>query len=165
MNREGIDILKNIGIRGRVAVALLTIERALDGHHVHDPRVRDLVAILWRFVEPGNRLEDVDHAWRQTEIAKDLLDPVDRGDPIPPEYADLPEFIAKALYHALWIGLSEMYGSIRDFGPESLDHTIHVLRLCQSQGVELPDIKPIAQVRFDEQFGWGHPRPRAFFAT
>ncbi len=157
-----LELLRRTSIRGRAALALTCIERALARFGERDQRILELVEVLWGYVEQKN-LSAVDQAWRETRAADDLLEAVDKGLPLPESYRGLPQFLAKALDDAVWIGLSQMYGAVEGYGEESLDLTVGVVDSCARNGVAIPALTPFARHAFVEGDGWGPPVNRTFF--
>jgi hypothetical protein len=159
------DLIRRTAIRGRVALALTCVERALARYRIRDERIAELVEILWGFVEDG--LVDTDDAWRHAR-AGDLLEAVDKGAELPESYRDLPAFMGRALDDTLWIGLGHMYGAVPGYGAESYRLTIAVLDLCQRNDVPLPPLANFARLPFVQDgradHAFGPPVPRAFFA-
>jgi len=161
---EKLHQIRRTAIRGRVALALTCLERALQQYDVHDERVVELVEVLWRFVEERD-LAEADRAWRETR-ATDLLDAVDRGEPIPETYRGLPEFLARVLLEALEIGLGNLYAGVAGYSQGTFEPTVKVLELCERHGVPIPDPGVFAtRMPFSEARGWGKPVPRSFFST
>src|SRR5207253_1657914 len=99
-----------MAIRARVATGLWCVERALEQSAVRDERVRELVDVLWGFVEQED-LAAVDRAWRRIDAAQ-LLGAVEDGLPTPPSYRLFPAFLPPLLHHVLWTALGEMYGAV-----------------------------------------------------
>lgn len=156
-----LDIIRRTAIRGRVALALTCVENAIERFQVRDERIREIVNILWGFVEKQN-LASVDEEWRNAR-AVDLLDAVDSGSAIPESYRRLPAFLPRMLSDVLEIGLAEMYGAVRGYSEETLNLTVGVLEQCRDSGVPVPPVARFGRLPFAENGGWGHAVPRSFF--
>lgn len=153
--------IQRTAIRGRMALALTAVERALDKFDVRDRRVRQLVETLWRFVEQED-LAAFDRDYRSAP-GLDVIGAVELGSPRPGSYGHLPEFLPRALTDALSIVDSYLYASVPGSGPRSCESTVRVLEGCQDRGMPLPDVSQFARLPLRESDKWGRPVPRSFF--
>jgi hypothetical protein len=151
--------LREVGIQGRVAFALVCIGRAIRQRAVRDPRIDDAVVLLWHFVQERNFVAVLD-ACAAHPVVRELLDAVDEGREIPAGYHTRPPYLPVVLNATRWIAVTVMYQAILGHGQESLDPTVQVADLCARDGVPLPPVRPFATLRFSDDFGRGHVTSR-----
>ena len=162
---DELDAIRRTSIRGRMALALRTLERMLDHFGIQNPVLDSLIDALWGFVEASN-LAAWEQGIRQSSLA-DLIDLVDFGRQVPPDTGlpELPAPVLRAIYEIFAeLAEGEMYGGVVGFSQPTSDATVRVVQLARDEGVPLPRVEPYPQLApFSEKGGWGRPTPRSVF--
>jgi hypothetical protein len=160
---------KKVSMIGRVAYALACTELIANKLGIASPELARLLAVLWSFTgtdDLGDWEENVNL------IAGDILNHVEwlelqrhPGIPLPPQshYFGWPEPLLRAVDIAVSIGKSELYGTIKEYGQESIALLGTLLGIVKEQGIHPPDLSRFATSRFTEERGWGLSRPREYF--
>jgi hypothetical protein len=155
------DLLWKTSITGRLALALVCVERVIGVYQIQDERIQEFIELLWRFIESRSGL-DFDAALRKVRLA-DLIIAVEFGESTPAAYASLPPFLPRLLYDTREVAVGDLYAALVDYSPYTFDCVVRVLDLCAQHGVPLPPIAVFARSHFSEAYGWGYPVSRSFF--
>lgn len=158
--------ISKISIRGRIAFVLKCLEIALQKHEINISILNDFTDKLWSFTTTIRF--DIWHEqvkeyspWvildNQLDVLNDLkfVSPKEADD-LKNIYTSLPDFIVKIIDICFWVGCHELYGTIKDFSPTTIDYVVDVINLMKNNNLNIPDIDAFEKYKFSEQKGWGN---------
>ena len=165
--------LRDVSLRGRVALCLVCVERALAQLESVPAEIASALESMWGFVEAEDIVE-----WDNDPEAQRGFDPVYRfmclaqHREAPPRSAiaaveRLREFDLEVIW-MLWgaydIPAGYLYSKIDEgYGKESVDGVLQTLEIARRRGIPLPSLEPFLAARFSEDAGWGKPMSRWSF--
>ena len=159
-----MEEFEGISIRGRMAYMLCMFENVLLYYRVEKKEWRWILERLWQFTT----VQFVDD-WLY-EIAEFMPDSVLNDTVQGLEFLTEDEFYSlRSIYTNTYedvlymiriifeLGTLEMYSTIRDFSPNTLEKLGEGIEIMQRLGLELISIEPFKKYRFIEGHGWGKP--------
>lgn len=160
------ESLKQISIRGRMALATTVLESVLSHFKISKDEKDPLINIFWQFVEERD-LGKWDDDRRKVEILMAIKDFVNlrlRKDlPLHSGFRNSPRFVLEMIDAIDWIGLDDLYGTVRGYSPTTHNYTIQGLELALCNGFEIPSIQPFLKSSIEDEYGWGKVVPRTYF--
>jgi len=159
----------SLSIRARVAYAILCLEHLLQ-HLKYDFSKWELILEeLWQYTagNPGQWHESMAEMIPfsiNEEIAFELKECVyinlEKHDQLQELYKDVHEDVLRIIGLTIEIGTRDLYASIVNNSPDTLNYLDRIIAILERNGVELPTTAQLKSFTIDQQNGWGNPFAR-----
>lgn len=160
--------LKKISIRGRMAIALHSLQQVLTKLDLikppHDTFVKKMMADLASFTHT----DQLDR-WAKQSLSyvpfyllkSESLTPQEEA--LKNTYSPFPAYVIQLIDLSIQLGRNHVGSCLPDEGNPSLDCLMDIFRLLQSNGYPLPDVSSFAHYSFAVENGWGSSiKPQAY---
>ena len=149
------DELAELSLTGRLAAALICVERVGRAQGLADKQLQDFLDYLWEF--PVLASPDAFQEWHDRPV---VLVEVGLGDPLPEHWcarlattAIRPEVFRELLESTVEVVFSSFYAASDNEG--SLTRLTRVAEIATKLGAAPPGMEPFRFSRFADRQGWG----------
>lgn len=144
-----------LSLSGRLAVALVVLQRWLSKQKLHDLEVQALLEHQWQWLTVG---PDTFDAWHEADLP--LLDTALAGKALPQSTSEHcvavgvdPHRLTLLFAHAVAIVEGSLFSATHDH--ESLRSLGVVLEVAAEDGVQVPPAAWFARLQWQDHHGWG----------
>ena len=175
MNITVENRLKEISIRGRMALGIKCLEIVLDKNKlIHNKDIKELLSILWKFIssesleswseeimdyDPKSLIEDYENS--NFECFR-LLSEVEIKS-IYYIYRNSKSEVLELIELVTAIGTGNLYAGTSEYSKSTLIPTIKVLNLMARNNYRTPKLENFEKSKYSEFHGWGTKRDKSFF--
>ena len=156
------EAIKEVSIRGRVALGTVCLEALCKSLGVDDVRVRASIA-QFRDYTSATRLDLwSDEMWHLIEWAIKIVEE-NTGSPDSAVYQGLPMSVLRTLYDVYDVATINLYGGTGEWSPGTLAPALAILDRLRVAKLTWPDLGTFIRSSFGEAGGWGLPEDSSRF--
>ena len=156
-----IEHIKNISIRGRMAIAIECISKEVKRLRLQRTEIDKFIEFFWSFVEQDD-LAAWDIRLRSYDELCDIWNN-ENDDQLSKKVADIPDHIREMCRYTIELGEGELYGAVLSYSPYTYQCLLDVFRILTYTGRELVNLSKFQRSLIAENYGWGFYHHRSWF--